>query len=116
HSDIEADYAYVHFFLKSEALLACDVYVLGQFNQWQASQESKMSYNRDIQSYVLSLLLKQGFYDYTYLCKTQQKDYYIRMEKNFQDTENDYYIFVFYRNPGGRYDQLIGIRKVNSRN
>jgi hypothetical protein len=38
------------------------------------------------------------------------------VEGNHAETENDYFIFVYYRQMGEQYDKLIGIRQLNSIN
>lgn len=116
NSDLEAEYVNVHFFLKSEPLLDQEVYVIGKFNQWRCDQTSQMDYHDGQGMYTLSLPIKQGFYDYMFALKTAQGEIRIPyLEGNFQETENDYYIYVFYREPGGRYDRFLGVKKINSR-
>ena len=33
---------------------------------------------------------------------------------NFWQTENEYQILVYYRRPGGRFDELVGYGQTNS--
>lgn len=113
NSNIEADYSFVHFYLKSN-ILDGDIHILGSFNSWTKSKDNKMEFNADLGLYTLTLPLKQGFYDYTYVISKDGIDNYTDLEGNFQETKNDYYIYVYYRDAGGRYDRLIGIRRVNS--
>ena len=35
---------------------------------------------------------------------------------NFEETENQYTVLVYYSPPGARYDQIIGVGAANSRN
>ncbi len=35
-------------------------------------------------------------------------------ENNSWETENNYLVLVYYRDLGGRYDQLVGISRLNS--
>ncbi len=115
--DIEADYVYVHF-----SLLAIkpypdgDVYVLGGLSNWQVNDANKMVYNAMNNRYELTLLLKQGFYNYQYLFVKhgETKGEIKRIEGSFGQAENDYLIAVYYRRTGGYYDRLIGMSIANS--
>lgn len=116
-SRIESDYVYVHFFLPYEAPLAeGNLYIAGNFNQWQYNHQNRMTYNYDKKQYELTLLLKQGFYDYAYAYLTDKstKADLGFIEGNHYETENDYYIFVYWRNNSFRYDKLVGVKAVNT--
>lgn len=115
NSDLEAEYVNVHFFLEAEQLPDQEFYVIGKFNQWICDEHSRMEYHSGMGQYTLSLPLKQGFYDYMFALKTQGQIHMPYVEGNHQETENDYYVYVFYREPGGRYDRFIGVAKANSR-
>ncbi|NSW45007.1 MAG: DUF5103 domain-containing protein [Bacteroidales bacterium] len=116
-SRIEADYVYVHFFLPFEAPLAeGNLYVAGNFNRWQYNNTNQMTYNYDQKRYELTLLLKQGFYDYAYAYltdKNNQADFGF-IEGNHYETENDYYIFVYWKNNSSLYERLVGVKAINS--
>ena len=66
------------------------------------------------------LLLKQGYYSYNFVTKDernrQAKPDFSLTEGNYWETENDYTILFYYRSFSGRYDELIGISSINSRN
>jgi hypothetical protein len=114
----EADYTWVHFVLESlENIGKDDIYIYGNFNGWQLNDENKMIYNETFKRYTGKLLLKQGFYNYTYVTAT--KDGIINnhaIEGSFYQTENDYSVIVYYRPIGSRYDQVIGYNSANSEN
>lgn len=114
-SDIEADYAHVHFFFDYPFQPDQQLYVTGDFNNWRTDSDSRLYYDGDLGLYTTALLLKQGFYDYMVMLENAQGQRYTPLENNFQETENDYYIVVFYREPGGRHDRLIGVRQINTR-
>ncbi|MDE7150213.1 MAG: DUF5103 domain-containing protein, partial [Bacteroidales bacterium] len=114
-SDIEADYAHVHFFLDYPFHPDQRLYVTGDFNNWRTDDDSRLYYDGRLGLYTTALLLKQGFYDYMILLENGNGLHYTPTENDFQETENDYYILVFYREPGGRHDRLIGVQHLNSR-
>lgn len=115
NSDIEAEYVNVHFVLQEEYNPLAKYYVIGKFNNWLCTEKNQMEYREGIRAYTLTMPLKQGFYDYMFACQYNGKISIPLMEGNNQETENDYYVYVFYREPGGRYDRLLGVAKANSR-
>jgi hypothetical protein len=117
NSETDAEYCYVHFFIPYESPMKDgNFYVFGAFNAWQCSNENMLKYNYERFGYECSLYLKQGYYNYEYIFiddKTKQADETL-IEGNHQETENDYSIYVYHRAIGTYYDQLIGVRKLNS--
>jgi len=109
----ESDYIYMQFQLKSP-LLAEDVYVLGAFNDWQASPENLMKYDAKQKLYKATIQLKQGEYTYSYAIKKDNVLQEAPFEGSFQNTENEYDVLIYHRPLGARTDKLIGYRKFNS--
>lgn len=118
-SDIEADYVWVYFTLPYYVQLPDkEVYVYGELSNWQCSPQNLMQYNYQRQAYEVRLLLKQGYYNYRYVVrdkKTGEIDHTF-FEGNHFETENNYMILVYYKQPGKRYERLVGMKKINSRN
>lgn len=112
----EADYAYVHFTLEIEEISNQEIYLLGSFSDWKLDKEFKLLYNKETQKYETRLLLKQGYYNYQYaLSNNDAKENINFIEGNHYQTRNDYYIYVYYRPVGARYDQLVGYSKNSSK-
>ncbi len=65
----EADYAMVHFSLDADEIPTKEVYVYGAFNDFKTTPENKMNFNSETKKYEASILLKQGFYNYTFATK-----------------------------------------------
>lgn len=115
--DTECDYVFVHFSLPLESpLLGGSVNVFGGLTQWNANKSNEMTYNFDTSQYELTLLLKQGYYNYMYVYVPQGATTadHVNLEGSFWEAENDYQIFVYYRDIAGRYDRLVGYRQLNS--
>ncbi len=119
----QGDYAYVNFTYVPPALKALpnkELYIVGQLTGNTLGDTAKMEFDQGVGAYTRTLLLKQGFYNYTYLTKEKGASFYnasfAPTEGNFWETENDYTVFYYYRSLGGRHDELIGFAKVNSRN
>lgn len=117
YPDIEADYMFVHFNLQvKQPLLGGGIYVYGKLSNWQCTKQYEMKYNFERQQYELTLLLKQGYYNFTYAYKDHQsteiKSY--NLEGSHYQTENDYYIYVYHGRLTDRYDRLVGYQQFNS--
>ena len=113
--DIEADYSVVYFSLaKQYELNDEEIFIYGKFNNYALTDENKMIYNPSLEVYEGILFLKQGFYNYKYIIKQNDKLNKNALSGSHSLTENDYLILVYYRNIGAQYDALIGIGMINS--
>lgn len=113
----EAEYAWIHFSLDHPKVEeGKEIHVYGNFNNYVINESTQLVYNPKKYSYELPMLLKQGFYNYKYVLV--DKDGTINREKaisgNYWQTENDYQVLVYYRRPGGRFDELLGVGSSNS--
>lgn len=109
--DTEADYYMVHFVLEYDnPLIEGQIHLSGEFTHNRFDENSKMIYNFDTKQYEKTLLLKQGHYNYQYLMLPYGKNQGTTgpIEGNFYETGNEYFIRVYHRPPGRRYDTLIG--------
>jgi hypothetical protein len=112
---IEADYAYVHFSLSAREFIDATVYVYGGFNNFSTSKENEMVFNPKKGVYEAKLLMKQGFYNYKYILVDKENTLHDgAISGNFDETENNYKVLVYYRDLGARYDKLIGLGEANS--
>ncbi len=113
----ECDYTFVHFSLPLESiLLGGSVNVFGALTGWNANKSNEMSWNFITSQYELTLLLKQGYYNFQYVYVSQGSLVadHKNIEGSFWETENDYQIFVYYKGIAGRYYRLVGYRILNS--
>ena len=117
--ETDADYVNVFFTLPSKyKVTGGGMYVSGAFNNWAFNDNNRMIYNfRDVQ-YECTILLKQGWYNYefVYLKDGDNEGVASLFEGNHYETENDYLVIVYYRNPRDRYDRIIGTKAVNTLN
>ncbi len=107
----EADYANVTFTLNATPPTGDgEGYVVGRFNNFTLSPENKLIYNPEKQQFYTTIVLKQGLYNYEYawLNKANGTIQTYPFEGSFYQTQNTYQIFVYYRIPGGRWDNLVG--------
>jgi hypothetical protein len=117
---VQAEYVNVHFALDTNGIQIppdARIYVMGNYNAFQTQDESEAIYNPKTGKYEAVILLKQGFYNYRYTVVydngTQDPGF---ISGNKWQTENQYSVLAYYRELGGRYDQLIGIGEANSSN
>lgn len=116
---VDADYTHVVFSLHvNKPSLEGDVYLVGQFNQFEISDAYKLSYDEGSGDYYIRLLLKQGVYDYKYVWfdGITKKTDNAALEGNFYETENDYQILVYYRPFASRWEEIAGYKLINSIN
>lgn len=112
----DADYSWVYFSLKSSKIFKeKDIYISGNFNNWELNDTNKLHYNTKSGLYEATLLLKQGFYNYQYVTKTKNGEInYHEIDGSHYQTENDYTVLVYYKKFGSRYTQVIGVGFGNS--
>jgi hypothetical protein len=111
---IDADYVFVHFKLSLPVGYADDkIFVTGSFTDWTRNCNNRMKYNEETGDFELTLLLKQGLYDYCFmksdlLGMINEYD----LEGSYYETENDYSIFVYFHDRHKGYDRLIGFLPI----
>jgi hypothetical protein len=110
------DYVNVHFALPMTGQLMDDVYAYGGFSDLQCRKEYRMVWIPEKSSYELTALLKQGFYDFTFvtLPKNSTSPDLTVIEGSHYQTENDYLVLVYLTDRQQRYDRLVGMRFLNS--
>ncbi len=108
--NIEADYVQVQLFLPYDRPIAGGkLYVTGDFCDWQYREENRAIYSARQGGYTLSLLLKQGYYNYTWALVEQGQlpaDATF-IDGTFPDTQNAYLVRVYYSDPGTYYYRLL---------
>ncbi|MCX8472915.1 MAG: DUF5103 domain-containing protein [Sediminibacterium sp.] len=113
---LEAAYAYVKFTFapkNAELLKKQQVFIDGVLSYNGSCQSPQMDYDSASNSFTKILLLKQGFYSYSYYIKNPDNNQ-TYFPVNFSDTENDYYIFVYYKYFDQRHYSLVGNSAINS--
>lgn len=115
YPETEADYFITNFTLAMDQPILESIYINGDFTDDTFNDKYKLKYDKDNKSYHLSLLLKQGMYNYLYLTKDGNKYTTANIEGDYYQTENEYSIYVYYRPNGQRYDSLIGVQTIQSR-
>ncbi|RLD75801.1 MAG: hypothetical protein DRJ10_14635 [Bacteroidetes bacterium] len=119
-SNINADYCYVVFRLNAPLNLnRGSYYVYGALSNWKTADKHKMVFDELKQQYILTLFLKQGYYNYQYVFKNEglsvdESAQWFSVEGSHYQTENDYFVLTYYQNPTGLSEELVGFVKINS--
>lgn len=106
--DLTSEYLWVHFTLQAEPGLSVRLY--GQWCGAVPEEECVLTYDEASKAYHAAAYLKQGYYNYQYVTENEEK----APDGNFFETENEYIILVYHRPQGGRYDKLVGYRRMKS--
>jgi hypothetical protein len=117
--DNESEYARVHFTLQnSKDLDGGEVHLYGRFNNYVLDDTTMMTPDESNKNILTNtLLLKQGFYNYKYVYLDKNGNFDEGfISGNYDITENDYQVIVYYRDIGARFDRVIGIGSANSKN
>ena len=114
-TEIEADYALVHFSLEAPYRPGGHYYLMGDAWGNRFADSNIMQYDISAGIYYTTQLLKFGVYNYWYvwLPENSSQAYTEQAEGDFYNTENEYTVYVYHREFGARYDKLIGFQQVN---
>ncbi len=118
----QSDFAWVHFtFIPpgNRAFEGKSIYLFGELTNYLPDDSSRMIFNAEKGVYEKALLLKQGYYNYSYVTVSDKKQPGNSMsmentEGNYWGTENTYMVLVYFRPFGARADELIGFSRVSS--
>ena len=110
YSILNADYSNVHFSLLCTPPKDVDIYIYGELTNWTLSPNAKLEYHQYRKQWEVSLYLKTGYYNYTYLAlpKGRTEATFMYTEGNFWQTENRYTFLAYYQGDGLLYDRVIG--------
>ncbi|WP_334055796.1 type IX secretion system plug protein [Polaribacter sp. P097] len=107
----EADYARMHFTINADEPFADkQVHVYGAFNNFEIEDETQLEYDFNNSMYTGSVLLKQGFYNYTFATVDESGNVNTNeINGTFFQTENEYTVIVYFKPFGSLYDRVIGV-------
>jgi hypothetical protein len=118
----QSDYGYVHFTYVppgNQAYGGKDIYIFGELTNYSPDDNSRMIFNSEKGVYEGTLFLKQGYYNYSYVSvdageKKANRFSFANTEGNYNNTENNYTVLVYYKAFGARADELIGYTQLNT--
>lgn len=121
---IEAEYFWANFYLDGAMAPrgGAQVYVTGDFTYGELTDAYRLQYDPELQCFVGRVLLKQGHYNYQFLCAQEWTPAQLSSasphatlqptEGNYYEARNQYDIYIYYRAPGQRYDRLLGVAQL----
>jgi hypothetical protein len=112
-----ADYVNVRFTLPMAGPTNKDIYVYGQLSDFQCRKEFRMGWSVSDSAYTATILLKQGYYDFSYvtLGPGAAAPDITAIEGSHYQTGNEYLVLVYFSDRMQRCDRLVGMRWVSSR-
>ena len=120
-----SDYMMVHFRLKttpssdtapSANNQQSSIYVNGDWTYDSFLPKYRMTYNPERKQYETAVPLKLGYYSFQYLLVGNDGTVApLPSEGNYYQTENTYQALIYYRQQGGRTDQLVACQDVTTR-
>lgn len=114
---LESDYVYIHFSMPVDAMFGSgNMYLFGQLSHWNLSKDFRLDYNPETHAYEKQLMLKQGYYNYMYLWEYASSEGASAdlTEGNHADTENEYLVLVYFKDPSSFADRLVGFKKFST--
>lgn len=113
-ADTQADYIVVHFTLDMPEQPGTMIFIDGDLSSRRFDDSSLMTFNHASGRYEKAMLLKQGSYNYQYLAVPpgKKRGYTATVEGDKYQTVNEYLIKVYARQPGERYDRLLGVSRI----
>ena len=105
-------YTTVHLQLALEEPMAQPIHVLGNFNHWARSPQTRMRYDSTTNRYSTEINLKQGYYEYLYWT---QNDSFEAIEGCWAHSENEYEVMIYYVDRDNWTEPMVGyLRFQNS--
>lgn len=113
--NISSEYCKVIFNLESYKKYERDLYIVGEFSDWQAREEYKLEYDPTNNLYLGQAYFKQGYYNYMFALLNEDGSLDISsLEGSWYETENDYLVIVYFREFLGLYDRIFAVKKFNN--
>jgi hypothetical protein len=112
----DSEYANVHFSLEvpSSYKVNGPIYIYGSFNNWSIQDENKMQWDTKSAMYKGQAFIKEGKYDYKYAVLKNGEVDDLRLDASFAATKQQYFTFVYFRDPQMHYDRLLSYNSTYS--
>lgn len=114
----QADYVQVDFCLKQKPFIEeGNLYIYGALTNWDIDKEGRMEYNHQSGCYETSMVLKQGYYNYTYMFVSAETGEVSQapVDGSFYQTSQDYHVLVYLFDHHDGYDRLLGVSKISTK-
>lgn len=116
-ADTESDYAWVTFSLDDHQGTDGAVYVVGRFNDYVRNEANQLAHSPGEKKRSVTLLLKQGLYDYEYVHVSQSGEINPTFSSGDHfETNNTYQVLTYVRRQGTTWDELVGYADIDTAN
>ncbi len=113
YPSINSDYVWVNFCLNFNNNFENNkIFIYGGLTNWKLSNNAILYYDKDLNCYENSLLLKQGYYNYSYLII--ENDKINNIDGDFFENNQIYNLFFYVHDYNYSYDRVVGFKKINS--
>lgn len=113
-TDETSEYVLMHFTLQAPRA-EFPIYIDGDWTCHHYQPPYEMTFNDSTQLYEATLLLKQGYYSYRYVClQPDGRVINLPSEGNYYQTENRYQCLVYYRPVGSRTHRLVAYKQIST--
>lgn len=113
-ADFQSEYGWVEFKLNMRKELIDSIFIYGQLSNWKLDDSFLMKYDSTSKTYSNQLLLKQGYYNYIYVTKNSEFISTRKIEGAHFQTNNEYVIKVYYRDPLEMYDRIMCYKNIKN--
>ena len=113
-ADFQSEYGWVEFKLNMRKELSDSIFIYGQLSNWKLDDSFLMKYDSTSKTYFNQLLLKQGYYNYIYVTKNSEFISTRKIEGAHFQTNNEYVIKVYYRDPLEMYDRIMCYKNIKN--
>ena len=113
-ADFQSEYGWVEFKLNMRKELSDSIYIYGQLSNWKLDDSFLMKYDSTSKTYSNQLLLKQGYYNYIYVTKNSEFISTRKIEGAHFQTNNEYVIKVYYRDPLEMFDRIMCYKNIKN--
>ena len=113
-ADFQSEYGWVEFKLNMRKELSDSIFIYGQLSNWKLDDSFLMKYDSTSKTYSNQLLLKQGYYNYIYVTKNSEFISTRKIEGAHFQTNNEYVIKVYYRDPLEMYDRIMCYKNIKN--
>lgn len=113
-SSRHARYLDVHFTLETSSNNTNrDIYLVGDFNNWQINHRNKLEYNPERQMWEGRAFVKQGVYAYKYVVVDGNRIEDLQLENMFRNVNDFYTTFIYFQDPVQNYQRLLNVETIS---
>lgn len=113
---LNAEYANVQFIFDPDIGVAAgsDIYLVGDFTNWAIQPDNKLEYRSDMDRWITSSVVKQGFYNYKYVLVSDDDINDLAFDDLFARGRQEYHAMVYMRDNQQFYDRLLQVNQFFS--